>query len=164
MYGKVMSIPDSLLWSWFELLTDVSPAEITARRSAIEAGGENPRDAKADLARRITADFHGADAAARAEDDFRRAFSRGEVPEDVETRELPAEGGAPAARTLVALGLAASMREARRKIAEGALKVYADSSRETPRDVRDPDEPLAAAGAALVLRLGRRFVRVSWTR
>jgi tyrosyl-tRNA synthetase len=164
MYGKVMSIPDSLLWSWFELLTDVSPAEITARRSAIEAGGENPRDAKADLARRITADFHGADAAARAEDDFRRAFSRGEVPEDVETRELPAEGGAPAARTLVALGLAASMREARRKIAEGALKVYADSSRETPRDVRDPDEPLAAAEPALVLRLGRRFVRVRWTR
>jgi tyrosyl-tRNA synthetase len=159
-----MSIPDSLLWSWYELLTDVSVAQITARRSAIESGAENPRDAKAELARRIVTDFHGADAATRAEEDFRRAFSRGEVPDDVETRELPAEGGAPAARTLVALGLAASMREARRKIAEGALKVYSDSNRETPREIRDPDEPLAAADPALVLRLGRRFIRVAWRR
>jgi tyrosyl-tRNA synthetase len=164
MYGKVMSIPDSLLWSWYELLTDVSVAQITARRSAIESGAENPRDAKAELARRIVTDFHGADAATRAEEDFRRAFSRGEVPDDVETRELPAEGGAPAARTLVALGLAASMREARRKIAEGALKAYSDSNRETPREIRDPDEPLAAADPALVLRLGRRFIRVAWRR
>ena len=164
MYGKVMSIPDSLLWSWYELLTEVPVAQITARRSAIESGTENPRDAKAELARRIVTDFHGSDAAVRAEEDFRRAFSRGEVPDDVETRELSAEGGGPAARTVVALGLAASMREARRKIAEGALKVYSDSSRETPREIRDPDEALAAGEPALVLRLGRRFIRVVWTR
>jgi len=163
MYGKVMSIPDSLLWSWFELLTDLPAADITARRSAIEEGA-NPRDAKADLALRITADFHGKDAAKRAEEDFRRAFSRGEVPDDVETRELSAEGGAPAAKTLTALGLAASMREARRKIAEGALKVYPDGGGAAPRDVRDPDEPLAAGEPAVVLRLGRRFIRVAWKR
>jgi len=163
MYGKVMSIPDSLLWSWFELLTDLPAADITARRSAIEEGA-NPRDAKADLALRITADFHGKDAAKRAEEDFRRAFSRGEVPDDVETRELSAEGGAPAAKTLTALGLAASMREARRKIAEGALKVYPDGGGAAQRDVRDPDEPLAAGEPAVVLRLGRRFIRVAWKR
>ena len=165
MYGKVMSIPDSLLWSWFELLTDVPASEIARRRAAVESKEENPRDTKADLARRITADFHGADAAARAEEDFRRAFSRGEVPDDVETRELPAEGGAPAARTLVALALASSMREARRKIAEGALKVYEEGGGDAaaPREVRDPDEPLAgASGDPVVLRLGRRFIRVAW--
>ncbi len=54
------------------------------------------------------------------------------------------------------------MREARRKIAEGALKVYADGAAE-PREVRDPDEKLAGApGGAVVLRLGRRFIRVVW--
>jgi len=165
MYGKVMSIPDSLLWSWFELLTDVPAPEIVRRRAAVESGEENPRDTKADLARRITADFHGADGAARAEEDFRRAFSRGEVPDDVETRELPAEGGSPAARTLVALALASSMREARRKIAEGALKIYVEGGEDaaSPREVRDPDEPLAgASGSPVVLRLGRRFIRVAW--
>jgi tyrosyl-tRNA synthetase len=161
MFGKLMSIPDSLIWSYSELLTDVPTAEIAGRRQRVAAGSENPRDAKADLARRITSDLHGPEAAARAEEDFRRAFSRGEVPDELETRELSSEGGAPAARTLVALNLAASMREARRKIAEGALKVYAEGGE--PREVRDPDENLSAAGPT-VLRLGRRFIRVIWKR
>ena len=160
MYGRIMSIPDALLWSWYELLTDEPAGEIAARRRRVEGGQENPRDAKAELARRITTDFHGADAAARAAEDFRRAFSRGEVPEDVETRELPAEGGGPAAKTLVALGLCPSMRDARRKLEEGALKVYAGGAGE-PREVRDPDEKLAGSGPS-VLRLGRRFIRVVW--
>jgi len=163
MYGKVMSIPDALLWSWYELLTDVPVEEIAARRRRIE-GGENPRDAKAELAGKIVADFHGADAATRAAEDFRRAFSRGEVPDDVESKRLSASasGGGAAAKTLVDVGLAASMREARRKIAEGALKIYADGAAE-PREVRDPDEKLAGApGGAVVLRLGRRFIRVVW--
>jgi len=161
MFGKVMSIPDALLWSWYELLTDVPTAEIAARRARVEAGQENPRDAKAALGRAIVADFHDAEAAARAEEDFRRAFSRGEVPEDVETRTLESADGGPAAKTLVALGLSASMREARRKIAEGALKVYAEGASE-PNEVRDPEARLAAPGSATVLRLGRRFIRVAW--
>jgi tyrosyl-tRNA synthetase len=161
MFGKVMSIPDALLWSWYELLTDVPTAEIAARRGRVEAGQENPRDAKAALGRAIVADFHDAEAAARAEEDFRRAFSRGEVPEDVETRTLESADGGPAAKTLVALGLSASMREARRKIAEGALKVYPVGASE-PSEVRDPEARLAAPGSATVLRLGRRFIRVAW--
>jgi tyrosyl-tRNA synthetase len=161
MFGKVMSIPDALLWSWYELLTDVPTAEIAARRGRVEAGQENPRDAKAALGRAIVADFHDAEAAARAEEDFRRAFSRGEVPEDVETRTLESADGGPAAKTLVALGLSASMREARRKIAEGALKIYAEGASE-PSEVRDPEARLAAPGGATVLRLGRRFIRVAW--
>ncbi len=161
MYGRVMSIPDALLWSWYELLTDVPVSEIAALRRRIEGGG-NPRDAKAELAARIVRDFHGEDAAARAAEDFRRAFSRGEVPDDVESKRLPAAGGGSAAKTLVETGLAASMREARRKIDEGALRVYADGAGE-PREIRDPEEKLAGApGGAVVLRLGRRFIRVVW--
>ena len=161
MFGKIMSIPDALLWSYYELLTDVPKAEMAARRRRVEAGEENPRDAKATLGRLVTAQFHGAEAGARAEEEFRRTFSRGEVPEDLETRELSAEGGA-AAKTLVALGWASSMREARRKIAEGALKSYPDGAGE-PLDLRDPDEDLSRRGT-IVLRLGRRFTRVTWKR
>jgi len=161
MFGKVMSIPDALLWNWYELLTDEPLPEVAARRRRVEEGAENPRDAKAHLGRTIVAQFHGADAAGRAEEGFRKAFSRGEVPEDVATRSLPVSSGG-AAKAIVGLGLAASMREARRKIAEGALKVYADRAAE-PRDVRDPEEDLSAAGDA-VLRLGRRFIRVAWTK
>ncbi len=163
MFGRVMSIPDALLWNWYELLTDAPTDEIAARRGRVESGTENPRDAKAHLASLIVSDFHGADASVRAQEDFRRAFSRGQVPDDVETRPLAAADGVGAAKALVALGLASSMREARRKIAEGALKVYAGDANE-PREVRDPEERLAAPGASTVLRLGRRFIRVAWTK
>lgn len=157
IFGKIMSIPDSLLWSYYELLTDVPAEEIAAMRRGVEAGQSNPRDVKAALARRIAADFRGAEAAARAEEDFRRAFGRGELPEEIETREV-ARSESGAARLLVTVGLAASMREARRKIAEGALRVYADG---TPRDVRDAEERLEGEGDTVV-RLGRRFLRIRW--
>jgi len=169
MYGKTMSIPDALLWSYYELLTDVPAAEIAAKKKAIE-GGANPRDAKAELARTITAQFHDEAAAERAQEDFRRAFTRGEVPADLETRELSAAEAGTAAKALVALGLAASMREARRKIAEGALRLYAEPAGE-PTEIRDPDldlsdlSDLSRGGAdAVVLRLGRRFIRAVWKR
>jgi tyrosyl-tRNA synthetase len=163
MYGKIMSIPDSVLWSYYELLTDVPAGEIAAKKKAIQ-GGANPRDAKAELARTITAQFHGDAAAERAQEDFRRAFARGEVPADVETRELSAGEAGTASKALVALGLASSMREARRKIAEGALRLYAEPAGE-PSEVRDPDEDLSRSGPdAVVLRLGRRFIRVAWKR
>jgi tyrosyl-tRNA synthetase len=158
IYGKLMSIPDSLLWQYYELLTDVPAAEIAAKKKAIGAGA-NPRDAKAALARNITAQFHGSEAAAKAEEDFRRAFSRGEIPEDLETSEI-SHAEPAAARVLVALGLAASMREARRKIAEGALSIYEAGQ---PRTVKNPDEALDVS-SEVILRLGRKFRRVVWTR
>jgi tyrosyl-tRNA synthetase len=152
-----MSIPDRLIWSYYELLTDVPAAETAERRRRVESGEENPRDAKADLARVVAAQFHGVEAAVRAEEDFRRAFSKGELPEEIETTELPA-AETSAARVLVAAGLAASMREARRKIAEGALALYESGQ---ARAVRDAEERLDASRPA-ILRLGRRFRRILW--
>lgn len=159
IYGKLMSIPDALLWSYYELLTDVPSEEISRRRRSVEAGEGNPRDLKAELARRVTADFHGEEAAGRAQEDFRRAFSKGEIPEEIETREVP-RSESRAARVLVTAGLASSMREARRKIAEGALRVYGPGET-AAREVRDPEEKLASEGAT-VIRLGRRFLRILW--
>jgi tyrosyl-tRNA synthetase len=108
MFGRVMSIPDALLWNWYELLTDDPLGEIAARKKRIEDGVENPRDAKARLGSLIVAQFHGAGAAGRAEEDFRRAFSRGEVPDDVATRVLSAADGGPGSQgrwTITGLGL-----------------------------------------------------------
>jgi tyrosyl-tRNA synthetase len=157
IYGKTMSIPDALLWNWLELLTDTPAEEIALQRRGVDSGSLNPRDVKSRLARAITADFHGEEAARRAEEDFRRAFAKGELPEQIETKEI-ASSEAKAARALVALGLSASMREARRKIAEGALGAYAEGSSEAI-EVRDPEASLAAF---TVVRLGRRFLRVRW--
>jgi tyrosyl-tRNA synthetase len=157
IYGKLMSIPDTLMWNYYELVTDVPADEISARRRRVEKGQDNPRDAKADLARRITGEFHGEEAAARAEQDFRRAFSKGEEPEAMETVHL-----SPAAPSLtsvlVSAGLSASMREARRKIAEGAVAIFESGQ---PRVLRDPEERLGTSGN-VTLRVGRRFRRIIW--
>ena len=157
IYGRLMSIPDAVMWSYYELLTDVPAAELASRRRRVESGQENPRDVKADLARAITAQFHGEAEARRAEDDFRRAFSRGELPDVLEETTLPTEESS-AARTLVASGLASSMRDARRKIAEGALSVFEGNQ---PRVVRDAEERFDTSRST-TLRLGRRFRRIGW--
>ncbi len=157
VFGKLMSLPDRLMWSYWELLTDVPTEEIEKRRRDVEAGRANPRDVKAELAAEITAQFHGAAAAARAREDFERAFSRKELPEEIEQRVAePDLRGAGAATVLVRVGLADSMREARRKIAEGALSVFESGA---ARVVRDPNERILESDSR-VLRLGRRFLRV----
>ncbi|HEX7253807.1 MAG TPA: tyrosine--tRNA ligase [Thermoanaerobaculia bacterium] len=157
IYGKLMSIPDALMWNYYELLTDVPSPDIAARRRAVESGGENPRDAKADLARRITAQFYGETSALRAEEDFRRAFARGQEPETIETTEVSPDANA-LGHALVAAKLCASMREARRKIAEGAVAIFESGQ---PRILKNPDERLPLSGS-VTLRVGRRFRRIVW--
>ena len=152
-----MSIPDRLIWNYYELSDRRARGGPAGAAAPRRVGEENPRDAKADLARIVTGEFHGREAAVRAEEDFRRAFSKGELPEEIEATELPA-AETSAARVLVAAGLAASMREARRKIAEGALALYESGE---ARVVRDAEERLDASRPT-ILRLGRRFRRIVW--
>ena len=79
MYGKVMSISDEMMWRYYELLTDVQVAEIEKMKR--EA---HPMQAKKDLARRIVADFHSAEAAAKAGEDWAKQFQRGGIPDEIE--------------------------------------------------------------------------------
>jgi len=84
MYGKVMSISDEMMWRYYELLTDVQVSEIEKMKR--EA---HPMQAKKDLARRIVADFHSADAAAKAGEDWAKQFQKDEVPEVLELVTIP---------------------------------------------------------------------------
>jgi tyrosyl-tRNA synthetase len=79
MYGKIMSISDEMMWRYYELLTDVSLAEIEKMKT-----GTHPMQAKKDLARRIVTDFHSADAATKTAVDWAKQFQKDEVPEVVE--------------------------------------------------------------------------------
>jgi tyrosyl-tRNA synthetase len=157
IYGKLISIPDALMWCYYELFTDGAPVELCSRRRRVEKGEENPRDAKADLARTITAQFHGEAEAARAAEDFRRAFSLKGLPEVLERKTADRDWGA--AKIIVELGLAASMREARRKIAEGALEIYQAGYGHPTTVVRDPNQRILVDGERTI-RLGRRFLHV----
>ena len=79
MYGKIMSISDEMMWRYYELLTDVQVADIEKMKSET-----HPMQAKKDLARRIVADFHSAEAATKAGEDWGKQFQKSEMPEDVE--------------------------------------------------------------------------------
>jgi len=123
MFGKLMSISDSLMWRYFELLSFRPLSEIAALRQAIE-DGRNPRDVKFELAREIVARFHSAAAAERAQRDFTARFQQGAVPEDLAERLMVID--APSARLtgiLKDLGFVSSSSEASRKIEEGAVRV-----------------------------------------
>ena len=132
MYGKIMSISDEMMWRYYELLTDVQVADIEKMKR--EA---HPMQAKKDLARRIVADFHAGDAAAKAAEDWARQFQKNEVPEDVEeilislgevgghivSTDRGPEATVRADRLLVRCGLAASTTDAGRKLKQGSLRV-----------------------------------------
>ncbi|HEV2114854.1 MAG TPA: tyrosine--tRNA ligase [Terriglobales bacterium] len=85
MYGKVMSISDQMMWRYYELLTDVSTAEIGKMKEEAAAGRTNPMQYKKELARRIVADAHGEAAAVKAKEDWARQFQKRETPEEIET-------------------------------------------------------------------------------
>jgi tyrosyl-tRNA synthetase len=84
MYGKIMSISDEIMWRYYELLTDVSMSEIQRMRRE-----SHPMVAKKDLAHRIVTDFHSADAATKAGEDWAKQFQENEVPEDAEHVIVP---------------------------------------------------------------------------
>jgi tyrosyl-tRNA synthetase len=124
MFGKLMSISDELMWKYYTLLTDLSSDEVSGLRGRVSAGDLHPKQAKADLARRIVSDFHGNAEAARAAEEFERRFSRRELPVEASVVELADdEWAASLEKRLVRCGLAASMSEARRKITQGGERV-----------------------------------------
>jgi len=154
MFGKLMSISDELMWRYYELCTDLRAEEINAMRAAAEAGERNPRDLKVELAKRIITDFHSADDAQIAEDEFNRIFRSKEIPEDIETCEIKAEGW-PLPHLLVETGLAESKAEARRLIEQGGVRIGG---------VRQTDTGIVVgikSGEESLLQVGkRRFLRV----
>ena len=159
MYGKVMSLPDGLMITYFESCTLVPLGEIREIASGLAAGGVHPRDAKKRLAREITARYHGEAASRKAEAEFERVFAARERPEEIPDVELPRDrlkGGAiRLVRLLVELGLADSNSGARRLISQGGVSLDgARAAQDTDVGVRD----------GLLVQVGRRrFARVRLT-
>lgn len=122
MFAKTMSISDDLMLRYYELLTDLSLAEIDRMRDRIARGDLHPMDAKMNLARLIVTDFHSVAETARAAEEFNRVVRRGEVPADLETVTLDGEVRR-IDKVLVKAGLAPSVSEATRKIKEGAVEI-----------------------------------------
>jgi len=151
IFGKVMSISDQMMWKYYLLCTDLTPAQIDDIRASA-----HPMQAKRDLARIIIKDFHSAEAADDAEREFNRVFSGGEIPADIEEKSLPASNEPQLLSKVITLaGLAESNKDAQRLIAQGGVlvdDVKIDSTKQALE---------AASGKTYVLKVGkRRFARI----
>jgi tyrosyl-tRNA synthetase len=155
IFGKMMSIPDDLMWSYWELVTDRTPREIEALRKEVAAGALHPMAAKMRLAREVIAGFHGDDAARKAADNFQRIFSDRQAPEEAPTKRVPLGPAKKLTALLVELGLVPSKSEAIRLVEQGGVEIDGvrvnDPRREI--DLSKPGEFLLRAGK-------KKFVRV----
>jgi tyrosyl-tRNA synthetase len=147
MFGKIMSISDDLMWKYYELLTDLSPSEISNLRSQIDTG-ENPRNIKVNLAKLIIGDFHSKVDADAAEEHFNRRFVQKEIPDDVEERSM-LSGTYNLAQLLADTGLAASKGEARRLIEQGGVRIDGEKATSATADI-------AIGSGGVLLQVGKR--------
>jgi tyrosyl-tRNA synthetase len=151
MFGKLMSIPDSLIVNYLELCTDKPAPEIAAVKQQL-ASGANPRDIKAELAKDVIAIYHSRAAADEAAAEFDRIFRDKQVPDDMPEFKIPA-AGVNIIDLVVTAGLLPSKTEARRKLIEGAF--HLGSERITDAAL------LVKVAQPTVLKVGkRRFLRL----
>ncbi|MBO9329881.1 tyrosine--tRNA ligase [Achromobacter sp. HZ01] len=151
MFGKLMSISDTLMWRYFELLSFLSLDAIAALKQEID-GGRNPRDAKVMLAQEIITRFHSAKAAEAALATFEARFRDGAIPDDIPEVNI---GGAPVGilKLLREAGLVASGSEAQRNVEQGGVRVNGD---------RVEDKSLQLPAGSYVVQVGKRkFARVN---
>ncbi len=152
IFGKLMSVSDDLMWRYYELLTRIPAAEITALRAG------HPMDAKKRLARIITAQYHDETAAAEAEASFARVFQRRQEPEKLEEVRVDAGalggtgGEVQLVKLLVTTGYVASNSEGRRMIQQGAVEV--DGQR-----VVDVNHTLGPRALPYLIRVGKRLFK-----
>jgi tyrosyl-tRNA synthetase len=151
MYGKVMSVPDETMPTYFKLATYTPLDEVEAIEKSLHDGKGNPRDMKMRLAKQIVAEYHGEEAARAAEANFVETFSRGGVPTDIET--VKAVKGEKILDILVQHAVIESKTEGRRLIEDGAVK-----NAETDKKVESVDAMLEEN---IVLKVGkRRFLKI----
>ncbi len=156
MYGKLMSINDELMWKYWVFLTDLKQSQIDVMQAEVAAGKLHPMEVKKSLARTIIAGFHSEAAAQHADENWARMFQQKQALEDLEEVTVPFSeiagpdpGQIRLPKLAVRLGLAASVSEANRKIAEGAVKLDGETSTATLFSV-------GSLPARVVVRLGKR--------
>jgi tyrosyl-tRNA synthetase len=155
MFGKMMSIPDDLMWSYYELVTDRAPQEIDALKKEVTSGASHPMDAKMRLAQEVISDFHGEDAARKAADNFQRVFRDRQSPTETPVAKLSKGPAKKLATLLVDLSLAPSKSEAERLIKQKAVEIDGVTIDDPRKDIE------LSKPTNFLLRAGKKkFVRI----
>lgn len=154
MFGKVMSISDKQMWTYYELLTDFTSPVVVRLREEVNMGVLHPMDAKMQLAHTIVAGFHGEEAAKEASEEFRLVYRDRKAPTDLPEMKLT-WGTRPLFAVLTETQLASSRSEAERLIKQGAVEVNGQVEKDVKRTI------VLNPGDLLALRVGKKkFLRV----
>ena len=152
MYGKVLSIPDTMILKYFEFCTDITDKELSDYENQLETGKMNPRDSKRKLARDIVSIYHSSDIANDAEQNFDKLFIKKDIPDDIPECKL--EKPTKLIDVMVLNNMVSSNGEARRMIKQGAVKL----NNEKVEDGFVHIEP----GSNTTLKVGkRRFLKIT---
>lgn len=153
IFGKLMSISDTLMWRYIELLSFASLDTVHQWQQEV-ASGRNPRDIKVQFAQEIVARFHSQAAAIQATKDFEIRFSKGAIPEDIPEMDLYIEDTLALPQLLKQSGLTTSTSEALRMIKQGGVKL--DGNKITNRDQTVP------VNTTVIAQVGKRkFVKIT---
>lgn len=155
MFGKLMSIPDNLMWSYYELVTDRTPQEIAELKKEVQSGKLHPMDAKMKLAAEVVSDFQGAEAGRKAAENFQRVFRDRQAPEEAPEQKIARGAAKKLTALLVELNMASSKSEAERLIKQRGVEIDGVC-------VEDPRKEIDLSRATgFLLRAGKKkFVRV----
>jgi tyrosyl-tRNA synthetase len=160
IFGKTMSIPDELMVKYYELTTAISNEELQSLKIGLSDGTVHPRDAKISLAKQYVRMYHGEQAAEEAERHFINVFSKRALPDQIDDVALAADeledGAAAVFKLLVAAGLQTSNAEAKRSVAQGAVKL-------NERKLADPLERIVPQDGDIIQVGKRRFARIRLT-
>ena len=152
MFGKTMSVPDAQIAPYFELVTDAPPERVAEVKRLLNSGTVNPRDLKLELAETLVRIYHGAEAGRAAREGFVRQFSERRAPEKIETVPVSVPGDyVPVAQILVDTDTAASLSEAKRKIAQGGVRIDGNPFT-NPQGMVSTAQPF-------VLNVGKRYYK-----
>ena len=153
MYGKVLSIPDTVILTYFILTTSIPSAEIRSIEEQLRDPATNPRNLKRRLAREIVTLYHSEDEALESEREFDRIFIEKEVPSDITEQTLSLKGSISVLQLLAMTNLVSSNGEARRLVSQGGVSIDG-------RRIIDVNE-LISPGGGVVVKVGKRkFLKV----
>jgi tyrosyl-tRNA synthetase len=155
MFGKLMSIPDEVMWSYYELVTDRTPQEIAALKEQVMSGALHPMDAKMRLAEEVVCGFHGVEAGRKAAENFQRVFRDRQAPTEAPVEKIPVGPPRKLTALLAALKLAPSKSEAERLIKQRGVEIDGVCVDDPRREI-----DLAKPGAFLLRAGKKKFVRL----
>jgi tyrosyl-tRNA synthetase len=155
MFGKLMSIPDELMWNYYELATDRSEQEITQLKNEVASGKLHPMDAKMRLGEEVVSVFHGADASSKASANFQRVFRDRQAPVEAPVIKISRGPAKKLTALLVELGLVSSKSEAERLIKQGGVEINERRVGDFRKDV-----DLTQRGEFLLRAGKKKFLRI----